>query len=71
MKVYPEKGITTASLPFVVADPDSLIAPNEFDALKVYRSQVKKLNLSPNNKVPVLESEKKLQELGFVDYIDN
>ena len=28
--IYPEKGITTASLPFVVADPDSLIAPNEF-----------------------------------------
>ena len=46
MKGYPEKGITTASLPFVVADPDSLIAPNQFDALKVYRSQVKKLNLS-------------------------
>ena len=41
VKVYPEKGITTASFPFVVADPDSLIAPNEFDALKVYPSQVK------------------------------
>ena len=39
VKVDPENGITTASLPVVVADPDSLIAPNEFDALKVYRSR--------------------------------
>ena len=27
--------------------------------------------LSPNNKVAVLESERKLQELGFDEYIDN
>ena len=30
VKVYPEKGITTASFPFVVADPDSLIAPKRY-----------------------------------------
>ena len=35
VKIYPEKGITIASLPFIVPDPDSLIAPNEFEAIKV------------------------------------
>ena len=36
------RGITTAKLPFVT-EPDSRLLPNEFEALKVYRGQVKKL----------------------------
>ena len=57
--------ITTAKLPFVT-DPDSLLNPNENEAL-----QVKKLNANPKDKLTVIESEGKLQSLGFVDYFSN
>ena len=73
VEVDPKRGVTTARLPFVVAEPDNRIESDRIalDALKVYRGQVKRLNLNPDDKLSVLESEKKLQELGFVDYVDN
>ena len=59
------RGITTAKLPSVT-DPDYLLNPNENEAL-----QVKKLNANPKDKLTVIESEGKLQSLGFVDYFSN
>ena len=64
------QGITIAKLPFLV-DPDVRLKPNEQEAIKVFRGQVKKLNSSPEDKIAVVESESKLQALGFVDYVDN
>ena len=68
--VDPDKGVTTCKLPFLV-DPDSRLVPNEQVALKVFRQQVKKLNDSPEDKAMVIESQQKLQDLGFVDYVSN
>ena len=45
------------------------LVPNENKALKVYRSQVRKLSCQPEDKAAVIESERKLQLLGFVDYV--
>ena len=64
------KNITQAKLPFLV-DPDTRLVPNESDALRVFKKQVKILNLKPEDKAAVLEFEKKLQDMGFVDYVSN
>ena len=64
------QGITTAKLPFVT-EPDSRLMPNENVALKVFRGKVIKLNANPEEKLAVVESEGKLQSLGFVDYVSN
>ena len=60
----------TAKLPFVT-EPDVRLVPNENEALKVYCSQVKKLSCQPEDKDAVIESARKLQLLGFVDYVSN
>ena len=70
VEVDADKCRTTAVLPFVV-NPDSRLGPSEPGALKVFRAQLKKLNSESNDKIAVLDSEKKLQDLGFVDYFSN
>ena len=42
--------------------------PNEGMAFK---AEVRKLKKNPEDKIQVLNSEKKLQELGFVDFVNN
>ncbi len=69
--VNAKEGYVEASLPFVVENPDSRLVPNEHDALKVYKAQARKLSTMPEDKVLVMESEAKLQKLGFVDYFSN
>ena len=64
------RGITTAKLPFVT-DLESRLKPNENEALKVFRGQVKKLNAKREDKIAVIESEEKLRSLGFVDCFSN
>ena len=64
------RGVTTAKLPFVL-EPDTRLAPNEQMALKVYKGQVRKLSDKAADRLAVIESEKKLQTLGFVDFFDN
>lgn len=44
---------------------------NKEKALKVFNQQLRKLNKSPKDKADVIASEKKMQHLGFVDYIKN
>ena len=70
VQVDVDRGITIAKLPFVT-EPDSRLVPNKHDALNVYRGQTRKLNLKPDDKRAVIESEQKLQKLGFVDYVSN
>ena len=67
-----ERGVSSAKLPFVV-DPDNRIAVDEQKqmALKVFRSQVRKLNEMPTEKAAIVESERKLHDLGFVDWLHN
>ena len=62
---------TSASLPFI-ASP-SRLARNKDRAMKVYKQQLRKLN-NPSNikdKEDILESERKLQQLNYVEYIEN
>ena len=67
-----EKGRSSASLPFVT-EPDvriNTVAQKNL-ALRVYESQVRSLNKKPEDKKAAILSESKLQELGFVDFLDN
>ena len=60
----------TASLP-LMNNPSIKIAHNKERALKVYNQQIKKLNQNTDDKKDVIESEEKLQQLGYVDYVRN
>ena len=58
-----------AVLPFI-ADPITKLASNEKNADKIYSQQVNKLSkLPPSVKEAVLESEKKLQDSGHVEWV--
>ena len=46
------------------------MSPNEKVALKIYKSQVRKLENCPEDQDEVIKSEKKLQELGFIDFYE-
>ena len=65
-----DKGTATAILPFVV-DPDRRLGASEQGSLRVCRGQLKILNSKPGDKKAILESEKKLHKLGFVDFVTN
>ena len=62
-----ENSRTVAKLPFLV-DPESRLVSNETQALNVFRRQVKRLSLKPEDKSMVIEFENKLQDMGFVEY---
>ena len=40
-------------------------------AHKVYQSQIRKLEKSPKDMTQVFESEKKIHDIGFVEFVDN
>ena len=65
-----DKRISIAKLPFT-SNPEVRIFPNLKMARKVYDGQVKKLEKIPQDRLDVIESEKKLQDLGYVDYVEN
>jgi len=72
VKIDLSTNISTASLPFI-ADPTSRLANNKNKAMKIYIQQVNKLN-NPSNqkdKQDIINSEGKLQQLGYVDYTRN
>lgn len=64
--------IATASLPFI-ADPVTRLTNNKDKAMKVYTQQTRKLNNPSNHKdkQDIIDSEEKLQQLGYVDYVRN
>ena len=72
VKIDLDKSIATASLPFT-CDPSTRLANNKDKAMKVYLQQLKKLNhpSNVNDKEDILESEAKLQKLGYVDFVRN
>ena len=59
-----------ASLPFI-CNPDEKLSPNHDVALKVYNQQLKKLSRDPEKKTGVIQSERKLQDAGHVDWVVN
>jgi hypothetical protein len=61
---------TRADLPFL-KDPNGRLSSNEGIALKVYRYQTKELAKTPKELMETIESENKLQKLGYVDWYDN
>ena len=72
VKIDRQTATSTATLPFI-ADPVTRLANNKDKATTVNLQQIRKLNLSGNqkDKQDVLESEAKLQQLGYVDYLRN
>ena len=68
--VDPVENVTKAKLPFLV-NPDTRLTSNENDALKVFKRQVQILNQKPEDKKAVIEFEKKLQDMGFVEYVSS
>ena len=60
--------LTTASLP-LLDDPAVKLAPNSHKALKTYQQQVKMLAKNPQDKQAAIDSEKKLQNLGYVAWV--
>ena len=69
MKVDLENRETVPKLPFIY-DPTTGLSPNEHTAMKVYTAQVRKLQQCPEDKNDVINSEVKLQQLGFAEFVD-
>ena len=65
-----ENNVTTATLPFVKS-PGIRLQPNRHKALKVYIQQVNRLNKYEEDKQDVIKSERKLQDLGHVEFVRN
>ena len=65
-----DKGLVVARLPFL-CDPSSKLAPNRHAALKIYKSQVKRLNASPTSKVAVISAFKKLHDMNFIAFVED
>ena len=65
-----EKRITTAIFPFMFNLLDKLVH-SKSKALQVYNQQVKKLDIAPQDKQDLIESETKLQNFGHVGFEKN
>jgi hypothetical protein len=59
-----------ATLP-CLENPITKLAPNKEIAYKMYQGRVKILNKSEKDKEDVIAAEKKLQNLGYVEYVKN
>ena len=68
--VDPQKGVTVARLPFL-QDPQTSLCTNMDTARSVFKSQVRKLDRRPKDKQAAIESERKMDELGFVTKLEN
>ena len=70
MTVDIKRGKTSAKLPFL-CDPTYKLTPNRHVVRRIYDLQVKKLGTNLDDKKDVIMSENKLQDLGFVDFLQN
>ena len=57
-------------MPFI-SNPKLRLSPNRFAAVKINDAQVRKLNKNPSDMNDVIQFEKKLHDLGFVDFLEN
>ena len=65
-----EERYSSTKMPFL-ADPDSRLISNESAARKIFNAQVRKLSKSEKDRNDTLSSEQKLQDLGYVDWLEN
>ena len=65
-----EKNVCTALLPFL-ENPDLKLVCNLSSARKVFNGVVKRLAKNVDDREAVLEAIRKLQRLGFVDWVEN
>ena len=65
-----EKRCSSTNMPFI-ADPDTRLVTNDKSARKIFDSQIKGLSKSEKDRNDTIESEKKLQDLGYVDWLEN
>ena len=70
VKVDIDQGVTSADMP-LLGDPAVLLVPNKGKAMKVYHQQLKRLWKDPKDAEALIKSEKKLQDLGFVEWVEN
>ena len=70
VKIDFEKGEASHELPFMT-EPDGKLSSTDQMSKKIYHSQVKALSNKSDKREAVLESEAKLQRLGYVDWFDN
>lgn len=70
VKVNLDTRSTVATLP-LLHDPITRLSPNKEIAMKVFQQQLKKLDRNEKDKIAVIKSEGKLQDLGFVEYVKN
>ena len=70
VKVDLESRRTIASVP-LLHNPAVKLAHNKNEARQIYNQKIKKLNQNPKDKKDVIESEAKLQALGYVDFLKN
>ena len=68
--IDPEKRVCTAELPFI-GDPEKMLSPNSHSVRKMYDRQVRNLARNPKARQEVIDSEAKLQALGFVEWMEN
>ena len=61
---------TIANVP-LMHDPAIKLYPNKTKALKDYNQQLKKLSKQPRDKEQVIQSEKKLEDPGHVEFTRN
>ena len=61
---------TISNLP-LMHDPAIKLYPNKTKALKVYNQKLKKLSKQSRDKKQLIQSEKKLQDLGHVEFTRN
>jgi len=70
VKINIEDRTSLATLP-LMHNPITHLAPNRNIALKVYNQQLKRLAKYSADKEDILKSEKKLHNLGYVEYVKN
>ena len=62
--------VIVARLP-LIDNPVVKLAPNKTKAMRVYKSQVRRLNKCIKDKEDVISSERKLQDMGYDDFVKN
>ena len=62
--------VNVASLPFM-QNPAIKLVPNKNKALQINNQQIRKLDQNLQDKRDTIESEAKLQKLGFVEFVKN
>ena len=66
--VNTKEHIVSVTLP-LLSDPEVKLSPNRNVAEKVYSQQLKKIKNDAADKESIINSERKLQDLGFVTYV--